>query len=211
MAIDRDPYRVLGVARTATEAEIRDAYRRLARRLHPDVAGHSEPAGSPTGSPTGPANGPTMAEVNEAWSLLSDPARRRALDEVRSQPERGNHVGVDHETVAVGPLPRARIPWKLMLGIVVIGSAAVLTAHANTDAPAPGTPDQLIQSGSCVDIDDTSAALEVSCDGPHEGVVRQLIAFDRACPQDTSSHRDRQGMGIACVDLVEVQPGQGSG
>lgn len=203
MAIDRDPYRVLGVARGATEAEIRDAYRRLARRLHPDVAGDV--------SSTGGSTGPTMAEVNEAWSLLSDPARRRTLDEVRPQPTAGTRTGADHDTVVVGPLPRARIPWRLMLGIVVIGSAAVLTAHANTDSPAPGAPDQLIQSGSCVDIDDMSVAMEVSCDGPHEGVVRQLIAFDRACPQDTSSHRDRQGMGIACVDLVEVQPGQGSG
>ena len=203
MAIDRDPYRVLGVARDATETEIRDAYRRLARRLHPDVAGDA--------SSTGGSAGPTMAEVNEAWSLLSDPSRRRILDEGRPQPTPGSRAGDDHRTVVVGPLPRARIPWRLMLGIVVVGSAAVLTAHANTESPAPGTPDQLIQSGSCVDIDDTSAATEVSCDGPHEGVVRQLIAFDRACPQDTSSHRDRQGMGIACVDLVEVQPGQGSG
>ncbi|MFM8625361.1 MAG: J domain-containing protein [Actinomycetota bacterium] len=211
MAIDRDPYLVLGVARDASESEIRDAYRRLARRLHPDVAGD---AGS-----TGPT-GPTMAEVNAAWSTLSDPARRRAHDAERERsssdwPPSGHGTRVGEHggagPVVLEPLARPRIPWRLMLGIVVIGSAAVLTAHANTRPAPPGAPDQLIQAGSCVDIDDTSAAVEVRCDGPHEGVVRQLIAFDRACPQDTSSHRDRQGMGIACVDLVEVQPGDGSG
>lgn len=203
MATDRDPYLVLGVARDASESEIRDAYRRLARRLHPDVGGDAGPAG------------PTMAEVNAAWSTLSDPARRRAHDAARQRPstDHGTRVGdrAGAGPVLVEPLARPRIPWRLMLGIVVLGSAAVLTAHANTRPAPPGAPDQLIQAGSCVDIDDMSAAFEVRCDGPHEGVVRQLIAFDRSCPQDTSSHQDRQGMGIACVDLVEVRAGDESG
>lgn len=151
-----------------------------------------------------------MSDVNAAWTILSDPARRRALDEELVRP-RITETAASPGPVIVEPLPRPRIPWKLMLGIVVIGSAAVLTAHANTTSPAPGTPDQLIQSGSCVDIDAMSLAVEVSCDGRHDGVVRQLIAFDRACPQDTATHRDRQGMGLACVDLVEVRTGEGSG
>lgn len=200
MATDRDPYVVLGVPRDAGDAEIRDAYRRLARRLHPDVAKGSAPR----------AGAPTMSDVNAAWTILSDPARRRALDEELVRP-RITETAASPGPVIVEPLPRPRIPWKLMLGIVVIGSAAVLTAHANTTSPAPGTPDQLIQSGSCVDIDAMSLAVEVSCDGRHDGVVRQLIAFDRACPQDTATHRDRQGMGLACVDLVEVRTGEGSG
>ena len=203
MATDRDPYAVLGVSRTAGDAEIRDAYRRLARRVHPDVAGDTNSR----------AGAPTMSEVNAAWAVLSDPARRRALDDELVRPRSTSMSGSNESAgpVVVEPLPRPRIPWKLMLGIVVIGSAAVLTAHANTTSPAPGTPDQLLQSGSCVDIDDMSVAVEVSCDGAYDGVVRQLIAFDRACPQDTMTHRDRQGMGLACVDLVEVRTGEGSG
>jgi curved DNA-binding protein CbpA len=60
-----DPYAVLGVPRDASEAQIRRAYRRTARRVHPDVAsGVSE----------------DMALVNEAWFLLRDPARRAAHD-----------------------------------------------------------------------------------------------------------------------------------
>lgn len=200
MATESDPYATLGVRRDASESEIRDAYRRLARRLHPDVAGTLGRV----------ADGPTMSEVNEAWSILSDPSRRREHDRRRDEPS-VHRAPTAPEPVVPEPLARPRIPWKLMLGIVVIGSAAVLTAHANTDSPAPGTPDQLLQSGSCVDIDQTSVAVEVSCDGPHDGVVRQLIAFDRACPQDAASHRDRQGMGIACIDLVEVRPGGESG
>jgi curved DNA-binding protein CbpA len=59
-------YDRLGVAATATAADIRSAYRDLARVLHPDRA---------NGSPS-----PRMAAVNEAWSVLGDPARRAQYD-----------------------------------------------------------------------------------------------------------------------------------
>jgi hypothetical protein len=60
-----DPYAVLGVSRTATREEIARAFRTLAKRHHPD-------AGAP---PTA-----EMARLNEAWYVLSDPARRAAWD-----------------------------------------------------------------------------------------------------------------------------------
>ena len=60
-----DPYAVLGVARTATREEIARAYRTLAKRHHPDAGA------SPTAE---------MARFNEAWYVLSDPARRAAWD-----------------------------------------------------------------------------------------------------------------------------------
>jgi curved DNA-binding protein len=61
-----DLYEVLGVRPNATAADIRRAYRDHARRLHPDVAGHR-------------ADG-RMAEINDAWFVLRDPARRAAYD-----------------------------------------------------------------------------------------------------------------------------------
>jgi hypothetical protein len=39
----------------------------------------------------------------------------------------------------------------------------------------------------------------VSCAGPHQGVVEQLVPFDGVCRAPAVGHRDRQGMGIACV------------
>ncbi len=60
-----DPYATLGVPRTATREEIARAYRQLAKRHHPDV----------TATPS-----PTMARINEAWSILSSPARRARWD-----------------------------------------------------------------------------------------------------------------------------------
>lgn len=58
-------YDVLGVAPTASAAEVRQAYVALARQHHPDLEG---------------GNATTMRAVNEAWATLSDPGRRAAYD-----------------------------------------------------------------------------------------------------------------------------------
>lgn len=65
-----DPYAVLQVAPDADEAVIAAAYRALARRHHPDVAGESATT--------------RMRAINAAWEILRDPARRRAFDRRRA-------------------------------------------------------------------------------------------------------------------------------
>lgn len=70
----KDYYQVLGVARDATGDDIRKAYRKLARKYHPDV---SKEAGAAA----------RMAEVNEANAVLSDPEKRAAYDQLASQPQ----------------------------------------------------------------------------------------------------------------------------
>jgi len=56
--MNRDPYEVLGVSRTATDDEIKAAYRTLAKKYHPDLNGGSAAAET------------KMKEVNEAYTLL---------------------------------------------------------------------------------------------------------------------------------------------
>ena len=64
----RDYYEVLGVGRDADEAEIKKAFRRLARELHPDVNAHDPEAEE------------KFKEVAEAYEVLSDPERRQVYD-----------------------------------------------------------------------------------------------------------------------------------
>ena len=64
----RDPYEVLGVARSADEAEIKKAFRRLARELHPDVNRHDPQAEE------------KFKEAAEAYEILSDAERRATYD-----------------------------------------------------------------------------------------------------------------------------------
>jgi DnaJ-class molecular chaperone len=64
----RDYYEVLGVDRSASEAELKRAFRRLARELHPDVNGHDPEAEE------------KFKEAAEAYEVLSDAERRRTYD-----------------------------------------------------------------------------------------------------------------------------------
>lgn len=79
----RDYYEVLGVSRNATEAEIKKAYRLLAKKYHPDV------------NPGDKSAEAKFKEINEAYEVLSDPQKRAQYD-------RYGHAGVDPNAYAGG-------------------------------------------------------------------------------------------------------------
>src|SRR3954453_16181995 len=64
----RDPYQVLGVPRTASEAEIKKAYRKLAKAYHPDR------------NKNDPKAKDKFSEVNSAYEIVGDAAKRAQFD-----------------------------------------------------------------------------------------------------------------------------------
>ncbi|HZX81694.1 MAG TPA: DnaJ domain-containing protein, partial [Lysobacter sp.] len=75
----KDYYETLGLEPTAGDAEIKTAYRRLARKYHPDVSKEADAE-------------ERFKAVNEAYEALRDPAKRKAYDQIRS---RGYRPGDD--------------------------------------------------------------------------------------------------------------------
>jgi molecular chaperone DnaJ len=70
--LEKDYYKALGVAKDASQADIKKAYRKLARELHPDK------------NPGDAKAEARFKEVSEAYGVLSDETRRREYDEARS-------------------------------------------------------------------------------------------------------------------------------
>lgn len=70
--VEKDYYKVLGVPKDATEAEIKKAYRKLAREFHPDANKGDAKAEE------------RFKEISEAHDILGDPKRRKEYDEARA-------------------------------------------------------------------------------------------------------------------------------
>ena len=66
----KDYYETLGVPRTASDEEIKKSFRKLARQYHPDVAKDKKKAEE------------KFKEINEAYEVMSDPAKRKKYDEL---------------------------------------------------------------------------------------------------------------------------------
>jgi molecular chaperone DnaJ len=69
---DKDFYKILGVAKDVSDAELKKVYRKLARQYHPD----SNPGDAKAEA--------KFKEISEAYSVLSDPAQRREYDQLRA-------------------------------------------------------------------------------------------------------------------------------
>jgi hypothetical protein len=185
-------YQRLGVDPDASDAEIRDAYRRLARRVHPDAPGGSAQE---------------MALLNEAWRVLRDPERRRAYDgelgrsgaTTAGLPPAGSPPG------GPGVVPAERVirglPWVAVLAVLAL--IFVFTAFARRDRPTgPAGVDGYLEPGSCVAVAIGRPATEVPCDGPHDGVVVNLVPFAQPCPAGTDSAVNPANTLRVCVRAV---------
>ncbi|MGB0113528.1 MAG: J domain-containing protein [Ilumatobacteraceae bacterium] len=194
-------YDLLALAPDATYEQIREAYRRMARAHHPDRA------------PTSGGDDRTMPAINEAYRVLSDPARRAVYDATLRT---GSAVGSsaprasapDQAEAARAAMPTvhepARVPWRSLLFFATIAVIGVFVLAQFTEPAEPPAPDGLLRIGSCVEIEPNGFAREVSCtrDETIDLVVGALVPFGGRCPVGTEPHQDRQGMGVACIDVT---------
>lgn len=214
-------YDTLEVAHDATPAEIRDAYRRLAREQHPDRAAAGSSASVRVDS---------MAGLNEAYRVLSDAGRRAVYDATlrggtgsavpppngSGRPASDRSGPSDEEDFRVGARlghpshdGPARVPWRMLSFCGAIAIAGVVVLAQFNQPGEPAAPDGILRIGDCVAIEANGDAREVRCVGnasdpsPKDLVVEAFIPFDATCPGLTMAHRDRQGMGIACIPIPE--------
>jgi molecular chaperone DnaJ len=156
-----------------------------------------------------------MSAVNEAYRVLSDPARRvvydRSLDDGRtigpsgsarpSEPEFDREPSRAPRQTPLSPSGPARVPWKLMSIVALIGSSLVLVSSFFDDPPGVRPPDGILEIGSCVAFEPNGDAREIACTGTDaDVVVKSLVPLDGTCPVGMSQHRGRLGMVVVCIE-----------
>jgi curved DNA-binding protein CbpA len=169
-------YEVLGVEASTSPEDLRRAYVRRARALHPD-----RQIGADAGQAAAAAR--AMQEVNEAWRVLRDPAARAAYDAGLRRPERppvptrASSAGPPLQTVPDEPVVRVvrGLPW--VAAALVLAAIFVFTAFAAGSADDGGrSPSSWV--GECVTGSAGSQLREVGCDT--EGASRVDLVVVRA-------------------------------
>jgi DnaJ-class molecular chaperone len=187
----KDYYKTLGVERTADDKAIKTAYRKLARKYHPDVA---------KGSAT------KFQEVNEAYDVLSDPEKRRRYDTLGSDWQRYADAGARPQ----GGSGEVRFETGGDLGGFSDFFQSIFGNFARGDGPRSGGPRGAgsrtggrvrdVRRGGLGDFDlgdlgdlggpgaaepggDAEAQLELSLEEAFAGVRKPIaLELDEACP-----------------------------
>lgn len=124
MSRDTDYYALLGVSRDATEAEIRDRFRALAREAHPDLAPreHKDEAEA------------KFQDLTEAVNVLTNPARRKSYDYERAFASAG--VTVDGDSVSQSYLNQGMTAYRERQYADAAGNFALAVHRNPNDARA---------------------------------------------------------------------------
>ena len=169
-----DHYRTLGVPASASPDELRDAYRALARRLHPDRV--ADPSARRSADDR-------MAKVNEAWRVLGDPDLRAAYDRSRQPPaapsiddreygRRGDSfddVAVSNSAGCALRVVPAAVILTVLLGILIA------TALLGPEGQVPAR----MEAGRCVELATTVKV--VPCTAQTPVIVLRSVA-GTTCP-----------------------------
>jgi hypothetical protein len=169
-----NPYAVLGVDPTATDAEIREAYLRRSKELHPDLSG--------------PDGTRAMQELNAAYEQL------RTRGATPPPPPTASWTPRPTTYAAPAAAPPRRKRWiALAVAAVVIGSAfALVNADSRPQHVTPASPDATVDftrvEGACLAYNDAGQLDDfVDCTRPHAARVMKVVDHGTACPVWTDS------------------------
>ena len=115
----KDPYSVLGVAKTASAPEIKKAYRKLAKKLHPDMNPGDKKAEE------------RFKEVSSAFEILGDPKKRSLYDEFG---EISTRQGFDEQKAR--EFQRQAVPRQARPGAIVRAEIAAVRQAPGNRQPA---------------------------------------------------------------------------
>ena len=118
----KDYYSTLGVAKAATEKEIKQAFRKLARKFHPDV------------NPGDKAAETKFKEINKAYEVLGDPAKRKKYDELGANWRMYEQAGA---AGGAGPFPGG---WNVNVGGAPGGGYRTMTQEEMEEMFGDSTP-----------------------------------------------------------------------
>jgi len=145
-----DYYETLGVARAASAEEIKQAFRKLARLYHPDVAKNKV---------TGEAK---FKEINEAYEVLGDPEKRRQYDELGANwQERGNgpsaagggRRGRAHPSDSAPDFEFGGTGFSDFFESFFSGRAGGFASSRGTAPPGNGQADEFVHPGRDIEAD----------------------------------------------------------
>ena len=195
MPPERDLYEILGVPRTASADEIKSAYRRAARKHHPDV------------NPGDKAAEERFKEVAAAFDVLGNPEKRKLYDEIGADAAK---IGFDPEkakayrqwraardrTGAGGPVGAEGIPFDLGDIFGGMGGARAGRGAGRTEGPEPGGD---IEATLAVDLADsvTGAERRLEIERPERCATCHGVGAKRLelCPQCHGSGTAESGRG----------------
>jgi hypothetical protein len=198
----RTHYEVLGVARSASAGELRQAYLDRARLVHPDRHIDAGPRARAEAEHA-------MQELTEAWRVLGDAGRRRRYDRelggpVSAEADAGRFVTrsdgtFPEEIEVIDPTVRLirGLPWIVL--VVVLVGIFIFTAYATTGTKkkAPSTSSGVAR---CVALGEGPPA-PAPCDAPGARTVVTEIVPAAACPEGTEAVGGQAGVTVLCLEV----------